>query len=478
MLILLFGAAFAQEAPPAFTPSGELRYLASLPADFVIDAEGDTVGQSFVLDQRLRLGGAYQAKKTLYTAEADLFTGQLLGDPWDITGAPDERYRGTMGVVNAHAFLPRKLNVQRLTGPVLVTAGLTTSQWGLGMLANDGASDPYFGRSDGGDVVLRAMGQTRPIKDQPLGVALAFDRVYADDVGSWWPGHQAIYQGILAAQWAPKDKAHAGAYVVYRHQREADKLRKTDITAVDLTFDAPLTAGPATLRFAGEGATILGATSRAASANSPEGLAVRQFGATGLGSAHFAEGKAGLILRGGYASGDGDGYDAYARDFTFDPNFDVGMVMFDEVQGALGAAAYGRLNDPGNMGQPPDGAELLVTEGAFKKSAFVQPILEAKPTEWSRVRVGALVGWATAPIGDPFYSGRNGGTPTNQLNEVTEGYDLGWELDWSLQLQQDVKVKDFGLQPALLLQGGHYFPSANVGTERVDLYTATARLRF
>lgn len=478
MLILLISAAFAQQSERGFTPTGELRYLASMPSDFVIDAEGDTMGQSFVLDQRLRLGGSYRIPKTVFTAEADLFTGQLAGDPWDITAAPDERHRDEIGVLTPHSFVPRKLSVQRLVGPVLVDAGLTTSQWGLGLLANDGAADPYFGRSDGGDVVLRAMGQTRPIQDKPLGVAAAFDRVYADDIGSWWPGRQAIYQGILAAQWAPPDKASVGAYVVYRHQREADKLRKTDIAAVDLTFDAPLTAGPLSLRVAGEGATLLGRTNRAASNNSPEGLAVRQFGGTGLASAHLSEERAGLILRGGYASGDGDGYDAYSRDFTFDPNFDVGMVMFDEVQGALAAAAYGRLNNPENMGQPPDGAEMIVTEGAFKKSAFIQPILEAKPTDWSRVRVGALVGWATAPIADPFYTGRNGGVPTNHLNQLTEGYDLGWELDWSLQVSGELYPKDFGLFPALLLQGGHYFPSANVGAERVDLYTATARLRF
>ena len=70
----------------AVSTTGELRYLASLPSDFVVNADGATLGQSFVLDQRARLGLAVEGGGFGLATEWDLFTGQLAGDPWDVPG--------------------------------------------------------------------------------------------------------------------------------------------------------------------------------------------------------------------------------------------------------------------------------------------------------------------------------------------------------------------------------------------------------
>ncbi|MCB9743421.1 MAG: hypothetical protein H6740_12535 [Alphaproteobacteria bacterium] len=477
MLInVLVGLALADE-PPRLETNGELRFIGSMLPDFVVDDEGGTTGQGFVLDQRLRAGGIARLQPVTLEIEGDVLMGQLVGQTWDL-GSVDERHRDTLGITHPYSYQPRKAFASKRLGPVKVDAGMMTSHWGLGLLANDGAHDPYFGRNDSGDIVLRVMGTTMPVKDKPLVLALAGDRVYYDDIGSWIPGDQAIWQGIAAVMWAPPEGLKAGAYSVYRHQQEADDLRATDIGAVDVYLDWSGEAGGVQLRAAAEGATIFGRTTRAQSANSTDGLGVLQLGATGLVSGHVKDGAYGLVLRGGYASGDGDSYDGRTQDFTFDQNFDVGMVMFDEVQGALGAAAYERLLDPSHMGQPPDGAETLVSEGAFRHAVFAQPILEAKPVDWATLRLGAVAAWATAPIADPFYSGRNGGTPTNQLGVKTEGYGMGFELDYGLTLEKAIALGPDELVPGLRLQGGHYFASEDIGTGRVDLWMATARVRW
>ena len=52
----------------------------------------------------------------------------------------------------------------------------------------------------------------------------------------------------------------------------------------------------------------------------------------------------------GYASGDADPADDQLNDFTFDRNHGVGMVLFDEVQGAIEAATHQNLINPEHVG--------------------------------------------------------------------------------------------------------------------------------
>jgi hypothetical protein len=157
------------------------------------------------------------------------------------------------------------------------------------------------------------------------------------------------------------------------------------------------------------------------------------------------------------------------------------MVLFKEVLGAVDAAAYAQISDPENAGAAPWGAEALVTEGAFRRATFVQPLLGGKPLPWLDLSAGALFAWATAPIQQPFATTRNGGVPTNFLGEETSGYALGTEVDWAVKVG-DVPMGKEGLlaraRPALLVQGGHLFASDNLGGGAHTLLTATGRLRW
>lgn len=475
-LYLLVGLALGAEG---LGTTGELRLLASLPPDPVLDTDGNSMGQGAVLDSRIRAGASWTRSAWKVGLELDALDGQLVGDTWDIAGDEDARRRQSLDAFSLDGLSLRRAAVEGRLGDVGVQAGLVTSHWGLGMVANDGAHDPVFGRTDFGDRVLRLRLATKPLDggEGPLTVMLAGDRVVEDDTASWSPmeGGQAAWQGIGALLWAEEGQQY-GLYSVYRHQTEQDGERVTRATVVDLYADRHLPVGEWTLRLAGELAIIGGDTTRSQSYTSREGLDLRSQGFTGLVELRPSEAPSFAMLRVGWASGDGNPDDGVSRDFAFDRDFDVGMVLYDELLGAVEAQTFNQLNDPGNAAQPPEGAETLVSEGAFRRAAFLQPVVGGNFLPWIHLRLGAALSWATAPPGQAFESYRAGGTPSNHLGQPTSGYGLGTELNWALHLG-DVELAEL-LRPALVLQGGHLLANENVGGGTLSLVTATGRLRW
>lgn len=488
--------------------TGELRYIGTLPPELTLDAEGTQLGQGPVLDQRLRTGLTLKSVEDRWSVgtEWDLFTGQLAGDTWDVPGTIDERHREELGVLHDRSFLPRKAEGSLRLGFVRVSAGLTTSHWGLGMLANDGDHDPEFGRTDFGDRVLRLRVAARPFQDGkfPLGFSLAADRVVQDDLvhaGAFGPEGQVAWQGVAAALYAPANGNKLGIYGVYRDQTEPvldgeSEGRKTRIGVVDVYGELRAPVGTLQLRLGGEAAEIGGHTNRAQTYNSIDGLDILSGGATGfVGVAGPARvrvvddaGRAGTQkrdlwtgkIRTGWASGDAHPDDARSNDFNFDRDYDAGMLLFKEQMGGIEAANYALISDPANTGHTPDGAELSVTEGSFRRATFIQPVAEVNPLSWLGVRAGVLAAWSTGPIAQPFYTFRNGGSPANHLDQPTTGRALGTEIDWAVRLGGIPLGGGHScpLAPELLLQGAHLFSSADMGGGTATMLTATARARW
>lgn len=490
--------------------TGELRYIGTLPPELTLDAEGTQLGQGPVLDQRLRTGLTLKSVEDRWSVgtEWDLFTGQLAGDTWDVPGTVDERHREELGVLHGRSFLPREAGGSLRVGVMRISAGLTTSHWGLGMLANDGDHDPEFGRTDFGDRVLRLRVGARPFQKGafPLTVALAGDRVVQDDLvqaGALGPDGQVAWQGVAAVLYAPANGNKLGIYGVYRDQTEPvidgeSEGRKTRIGVVDVYGELRAPVGALQLRLGGEAAEIGGHTNRAETYNSIDGLDILSGGATGFvgvaGPARVrvvdAAGREGTQkrdlwstrIRTGWASGDADPDDARSNDFTFDRDYDAGMLLFKEQMGGIEAANYALISDPANTGHTPDGAELSVTEGSFRRATFIQPVVEVDPLSWLGVRAGVMAAWSTGPITQPFYTFRNGGSPTNHLNQPTTGRALGTEIDWAVRLGGiplgGGKERSCPLAPELLLQGAHLFSSADMGGGTATMLTATARARW
>ena len=479
-------------APPALAgdvqlrSDGSLRYIGSLPPDFQVDAEGTMVGQAASLHQRLRAGLRLDFPDFQLSTEWDLVTGQVAGDTWDIPGDADERRRHVNDAFTVDGFAPRRAALNGLLGPFQLEAGLVTSHWGMGMVANAGAGEPLFGRSDFGDRVLRVRMTTQPFAKGafPLYLTLAGDRVLADDMAIW-AEDQLASQVIFSTLYADQAQRKLGAYFVYRQQEEILEERTTRAWVADLYGRLPVSLGEGgwSLTLEAESAGILGTTDRATSYNSRDQLALRSAGAALRTSLATPEERMVAHLRGGFASGDGDSDDDLSSDFTFDRDFDVGMVLFDEVWGAIEAGASALLSDPEHAGQPPDGVDAVTTEGAFRRAVYLQPALQLAPAERVDLRLGLVVAWSTVPVAQAFYSYRAGGVPTNHLDQPTEGYSLGSEIDWALGYEPPpLTVRQDELRPQLLVQGGHALLSPNLadahGSRLVNLFTLTARMRW
>lgn len=484
MIALLFGVASAAE----FTAPGEARYTFALPPDVVVDADGTHTDQAWVLEQRFRLGlVAKFSDKFSATTEWDVGSGQLLGDTWALSGPQDERLRGEYRARTVDGIGARKLELDGRAGPLDLQAGLTTSHWGLGMLANDGAHDPLFGKADFGDRVFRVRAATMPwlnSHDLPLVIVVAADLVAADETSRLLRDEVAL-QGVAAVQMHPKEGSVYGVYFVGRHQT-ADG-RATNVGVADAAFDVPVALGDWRLRLAGEAAGVLGRTSLATTYNSADHVDVRSLGAALQTELGAPDDVVVGHLRAGFASGDGNPDDGGSHDFTFDRDYDVGMLLFDERQAALEAGLSSLVSDPTVAGRPPDGVETLTTEGAFRHATFVQPAVVVAPLDVLELRAGAVFAWSTAPQSNAFYTVRAGGTPMNALNEPISGYGagggygLGTEIDWAVRLHGGEATKDWTVHPELLVQGAHAFlaeAAAGSGDKRLDLVTAIARARW
>lgn len=491
--LLLAAAALA--GPVQLETDGEARVVVTDTPDIQVDAEGTKSGQGTVLDTRLRLGGAARIGTWRLRTEWDVLSGQMAGDTWSIDESYDERDRAELRARTLGGVIPRALAVDGRLGDFRVTAGLQTSQWGLGLLANDGAQDNYFGRSDFGDRVLRISATTAPFartaggatlpglpEDRaPILLTLAVDSVVADDLARWSLG-QGAYQGIAALQWRGDHARSLGVYGVGRLQLEGDG-RKTSIGALDVTGDWPVPLGDSgwTARVAAEAAGVVGSTTRASSYQGRDGLVVQAGIAALQSSVHAPDDRFVARLHAGWSSGDRDPDDEVTADLAFDRDYDVGMVLFDEWRGAIEAGTSALLTDPQYAGSPPDGIDAVTTEGAFRRASYLQPMVEVNPTPWVTVRVGAVLAVANTLESQPFYSARAGGAPRNHLNEPIEpGLALGSELDWSIRAGAPAEI-GWPIRPEVRVQGGHAFVSERVagsGERRVDLVMGALFLRW
>ena len=478
-----------------FETSGEYRLNFSFLDDFAVDAEDPalTHGQTKYLDQRLRAGVDLQLARLRLATEWDLFSGQLAGDLWNLGGL-DDRRRDIYGAISPSGFVPRRASAMLRWKALDIEMGLVTSQWGLGMIANDGDQDPMFGRNDLGDRVLRLRFIGRPLyaKDEPGPYANkflltgAFDVVFDDEAASLMDGQLAL-QGIVSAFLYDPGHCSHGLYVVYRNQQEANDLGSTDVVVIDGYADRTLHFGETTtLRLAMEGAVILGRTSRALTYQAPDELKVGSAGVVGQATLGLFDQKLQIHGRAGLASGDRDPDDHWSTAFNFDRNFDNGSVLFDQVLGAVNLGTHGLVTDPENSGYAPRGVEALADEGAASAVLFIQPILQGTPLPFLDLKAGAMLAFASADHQQSFYSFRAGGAPTNHHNEAVTGRMLGTEIDWSVTFggplpfkAEDAPVLDLALQ----VQGGHLFlgealRSAADGAQIVNHVQMTGRFRW
>ncbi|MBM76754.1 MAG: hypothetical protein CMK59_15205 [Proteobacteria bacterium] len=459
-----------QEAS-AFSTTGELRILGSLPPNFAVDSEGTMVGQGFVLENRLRAGAQYTKENWKASVQADLFTGQIAGDPWDLEGNLHRLHPETIGVLNPHNFALREANVSGKLGKLYLQTGMMKSSWGLGLMANDGETNQVFGKNDYGDRVLRTTISTRPIK--PLLITVGGDWVVEDDLGAW-SDDQLAFQGLLSSQFFFSKTNKLGIFVVYRHQTEAIEEQYLKGWLVDLFGTTTYEVGDYKMTAAFEGAYLFGESNRINNRNNPDGLKIQSYAAlTKLQVIHQKIGD--FAIRAGYASGDSDPYDDTMRTFTFDRDSNAGLLLFDQYQSAIEMGQYNEITNPKYSEMPPSGIEATITEGAIRQAMFINPTWLAPITQTFSVKTGSVVVWNTAPVAYGFETHRNGGVPTNRLGEPTDGYYLGTELDWGIVYKHQINE----MTGSVIFEGAHLLPSDNLTDEGLlSLYRAQLRLNW
>ncbi len=368
---------------------------------------------------------------------------------------------------------PRWLYLDWMSPVGLVRVGQQPSHWGMGILANDGDHPTLFGDYRDGSIVERVLFATRPGgKDSPFNVALAGDLVFKDPNANLVDGDHA-FEGVLAAFYQDRGDNMIGLYGVYRDQRRAtnaplsrDFTEKLQVWAMDSAgrFNTKLPGGHGHVFGEYEVAYILGKTNYARTLtqtveNRMEdvrqlGAAARLGAVTTAGQGDQRWGDFVASLEWGWASGDANPNDGVEKRFTFDPNHNVGLILFNEAMAWKTARAATIAEDPTLSARPSPGSDLLPSNGGVFGATYLNPTFVVRPERQLDLKGGAVIAQTTADFVDPVYVGTNGRFRNYDRGAATS-HDLGLELDAGVEYRLPL---DYGMKLQLGAQGGVFFP--------------------
>ena len=452
----------------AFTAEYRTRGIAL--SEFPLDATGETLGQSAYAEHRLRVGGFVKNGPISMTADADLSNGLLFGDTSSRFPYLGYRRDNFGGLADPSTFFVRQLSIEARTPVAVVRAGHMTSKWGLGLVANDGNGTPDWGDHYLADVVERAVVATRPLARAnpalaPLLIAAGGDLVFRDQTADLVKGDRA-YQGIATIVWAPEGSvSRAGVYGVRRSQVDRDGF-ELNAWILDAHGRLQTDLGAASLHLEGEIVRVWGETDIVRDIYQ-DTRTIDQMGAAfeiGAGIGSPVEGQTSgarrfeAVLQTGYASGDDRAQDGRLSAFKFDPEYNVGFILFEEVLAWQSAATARNVSDPDSFGRPAAGARFLPTEGSVTNARYLMPTVRIHPIAPVTVRAAVLLAQADRPLDDAFQTNaQNGGVRHNALGSTTASRDLGMEIDLGARYLWD-RAKAPSV--AADLQLGRFIPGA------------------
>ncbi|HRI67288.1 MAG TPA: hypothetical protein PK156_23755, partial [Polyangium sp.] len=317
--------------------------------DFSLDTQGTRLGRDGWLESRLLVGGSYSfTPRFEVTVELDALNGQAAGGFTNIGMVRGEdtfqirrdRPSGGGVITPRKAFLRYDLPIGRLL------VGQQAFGWGLGLLANDGSTEMDFGDAYQGSLVERAAIFVTPFvrKNQVpewlrgLGFFAALDVPFRDDNASLLAGDFA-WSALMGAQLRSR-RVEAGVFEAFRSQTDREDPNhpaRRPLVRVSIT-DAYVRAfltdrfASQTLRLEAEAAVIAGQSTRPYfEQTAADGASVQSFG--GVARLRFDDRPRRLTakLEVGYASGDNDARDRVYRQFTFNTDYNVGLILFDQV---------------------------------------------------------------------------------------------------------------------------------------------------
>jgi len=460
-VLLCPGHSAAGDCDYDFEVFGEWRYIYSHAQDFPLNVDGDVSGLNWYLDHRLDIGTRqYIGDFFEFDLEFEVFYGQVAGDFDHLAAEFRQDTRQTLRGWDLAEFDLRQAWVRLDLPWFQVRLGHMYSNWGLGLLANDGRSTPgRFGYQDKGDISERVILATRPLFmvdnwASDIVLALGAGVVYHDENCDLRNGDVGIE--LIGSIFYHDDGLDFGMYVAGRMQ-EDDAGTRLDATAVD--FFGKIDAGPGFegLLLAAEFAILTGSTDRVIQADRLEGLDISAFGAAFRGGWRFGFFDFLPVLELGYASGDADPHDNTITSFSFDPDYKVGLVLFDTVMRHVTAMGAKESADPDRIGQPLPGTDQLASKGRVSGAFYLYPSVSMRPLPEMTVMAGFLFAFSAVPFSQSFRTFENGGVPTNPYGLENPGRYLGWELnlgvDWDQKIWQ-------GLHVVGGFQAGWFFPGS------------------
>ncbi len=468
--------------------------------NLLLDDSGTTLNQRQWLEHRLRLTPKIIERAENGTGieiqgEFDVLSGLVggqLAPPFQDLGFTERSKRNGF---KAEGFDFRHLFAQLRLPVGLVQVGQMPSQWGMGLVANGGGDEeqPDFGDVRFGDIVERLLFATRPFAflgprshlAQHVSLALAGDLIYRDRYatllvrnGGGLQFQDTAYQAVGALVWDPTGGTRVGVYLARRVQTFA--LDGGDLHS--WVFDAHLRTGTsleslggAALSIEAEAAQIYGGTSHAANLAAPGSSRISQRGAAARSL--LARGPFELELEGGYASGDSNPLDGEQNGFSFNRDYKVGLVLWDEVMLFQTQNAARRLSDSKLVGRPPPGVDLIPTEGAVVNALYLKPTVRYHPGLFGgtiRLTASLLIARAPELVVDPYQAFITSAA-TNSFGHPA-GKSYGEELDLAAGFR--TKLADpLGLETGVqfgVLFPGDAFERAD-GSRMANAYVAKFR---
>ncbi|MBL8715612.1 MAG: hypothetical protein JNL79_06430 [Myxococcales bacterium] len=421
-----------------------LRGRVTLHPAWPLDRAGFADPQKALVETRVRLGFSWGFHPTLAIAtELDGFPGVVAGDTSDLgtaEGRFEPRYRTDRTVRFADGDVRQLFLTWRLPFGEL-RLGRMAFSWGLGMVANDGRGEADFGDRRHGDLMDRVVFATRPFARSEsslrgLAVFVGADRVFRDENADFRRGDTA-YQGVFGLRYEhPADHWIVGAFGAYRRQTDrvepgqGDRRAELNAFAVDVYAKLPLMRGPYSLVAEAELAVTRGDTTRTLfEATRTDGADVAGHGSVLRLVFDDWSRRFRIKTEVGYASGDADPYDGVARNFSFDPDYKVGLLLFDPLLGRLSGRGVDRASDPSLVATPPAGVRFLGTQGAITNATYVNAVARFRPTAALDLRLGWVVAGSAVGLSDAFETAQRGGYLAGFDRRPASSRLLGHEVD-------------------------------------------------
>lgn len=427
------------EAPGTLQVTGLARASAVRTTEFGVDRNGarsnsDVQGlRRVTLRADLDTGKRFGRFGVQAALGADFASGTFIGR----TTTDGDKLPGS----RLDTFLPTQAWAGvSLSDMATLRAGLMTSQWGMGLVANDGnhaldaRRDDWFVLPTTGDRVARAQLTLQPFgRSQGMlrGLFLAggADQVIEDAIAVRANGDRAT-QAVFAARLFVSKVRSAGLYYVYRDQSFGSGVHPfLRVHVIDGAFDFDFRTDNRGLRLQGECAAFFGSTNLAPTPTFPE-HDVRQSAA--IARARWDAGLTGLRLEldAGWLSGDDDLDDDSQNAFRANPNYQQGILMFSQVLGWQSGRAHVTAADPQYVGYPSADLDRIATGGSVTSAVTVFPKIGWKVAPALEVYGGALLAWSPRTPIDPFSTRAvGGGQPRNFLSQAPDGHMLGSEFD-------------------------------------------------